>query len=97
MQRGIDKGIQNLVRMMLLKARANGDGSKCSREGNVFGCAGEGELGLSLPGMDWHVIYSNVYDRDVGYDRNPGGPRTIPAQHKIRCIYPKTFSIATQT
>ena len=35
-------------------------------------------------------------DRDVGYDRIPDGPRTIPAPHKIRCIYPKKSSIATK-
>ena len=27
---------------------------------------------------------------------DPDGPRTIPAPHKIRCIYPKKTSIATE-
>ena len=39
---------------------------------------------------------SNVCDRDVRYDRILDGPRTIPAPHKIRCIYPKKSSIATK-
>ena len=38
----------------------------------------------------------NVYDRDVGYDRNPDGQRTIPAPHGIRCICPKKSLIATK-
>ena len=37
---------------------------------------------------------ANVCDRDVGYDRNP---RTIPAPHKIRCIYLKKSSITITT
>ena len=31
-------------------------GSKCCREGNIFGRAGEGKLGPFLLGMGWHVI-----------------------------------------
>ena len=42
------------------------------------------------------AIMPNVCDRDVGYDRIPDGPRTIPAPHKICCIYPKKSSIATK-
>ena len=39
---------------------------------------------------------TNVYDRDVGYDRIPDGRRTTPAPHKICYIYPKKSSIATK-
>ena len=43
------------------------------------------------------VLYlTNVCDRDVGHDRNPDGPRTIPAPHGIRCIVLKKSSIATK-
>ena len=42
------------------------------------------------------VHTTNVYDKEVGYDRNLDGPCTIPALRKICCIHPKKSSIATK-
>ena len=39
---------------------------------------------------------TNVYDRDVGYDRKRDGPHTTPAPHKICCTHPKKSSISTK-